>query len=409
MNARIAYFVNQYPKVSHSFIRREILALERLGFEVQRIALRGWDGELVDKEDWRERTLTRYVLEAGLSALLLALLRMLLLAPGRFLAALALALRMARRAERPLPYHLACLAEACRMLPWLQSFGATHVHAHFGTNSAEVVMLAHALGGPSYSFTVHGPEEFDKPQFLGIGEKVRRSAFVVAISSFARSQLYRWVEHAYWPKVKVVHCGLEPAFYNIAPVAPVAAPRLVSVGRLSADKGQLLLIEAARRLAAKGIHFELVLIGDGKMRAELEALIAKHALGKQVRMTGLLSTERLREEILLSRGLVLPSFAEGLPMVIMEAMALRRPVLTTCVAGIPELIQQNKSGWLIPPGSIDALTAAMEELLSRSPEELRLAGESAHARVVERHSIDIEAAKLAVLFRESCQHHPTRG
>jgi len=409
VNVRIAYFVNQYPKVSHSFIRREILALERLGFEVQRIALRGWDGELVDKEDRRERTLTRYVLEAGLSALLLALLRTLLLAPGRFLAALALALRMARRAERPLPYHLACLAEACRMLPWLQSFGATHVHAHFGTNSAEVVMLAHALGGPSYSFTVHGPEEFDKPQFLGIGEKVRRSAFVVAISSFARSQLYRWVEHAYWPKVKVVHCGLEPAFYNIAPVPPVAAPRLVSVGRLSADKGQLLLIEAARRLAAKGIHFELVLIGDGKMRAELEALIVKHALGKQVRMTGLVTTERLREEILLSRGLVLPSFAEGLPMVIMEAMALRRPVLTTCVAGIPELIQQNKSGWLIPPGSIDALTAAMEELLSRSPEELRLAGESAHARVVERHSIDIEAAKLAVLFRESCQHHPTRG
>ena len=409
VNARIAYFVNQYPKVSHSFIRREILALERLGFEVQRIALRGWDGELVDKEDRRERTLTRYVLEAGLSALLLALLRTLLLAPGRFLAALALALRMARRAERPLPYHLACLAEACRMLPWLQSFGATHVHAHFGTNSAEVVMLAHALGGPSYSFTVHGPEEFDKPQFLGIGEKVRRSAFVVAISSFARSQLYRWVEHAYWPKVKVVHCGLEPAFYNIAPVPPVVAPRLVSVGRLSAEKGQLLLVEAARRLAAKGIHFELVLIGDGEMRAELEALIVKHALGKQVRMTGLITTERLREEILLSRGLVLPSFAEGLPMVIMEAMALRRPVLTTCVAGIPELIQQNKSGWLIPPGSIDALTAAMEELLSRSPEELRLVGENAYARVVERHSIDIEAAKLAALFRESCQQHPTRG
>jgi len=407
MALRIAYFVNQYPKVSHSFIRREILALERLGFEIQRIALRGWQGKLVDEQDLQERTRTRYVLQEGLWALLWALLRTFLVAPGRFFSALALAIRMGHRAERPLPYHLACLAEACRMLPWLKSFGATHVHAHFGTNSAEVVMLARALGGPSYSFTVHGPEEFDKPQFLGIGEKVRRSAFVVAISSFARSQLYRWVEHAYWPKVKVVHCGLEPAFYNIAPVPPAVAPRLVSVGRLSAEKGQLLLVEAARRLTAKGIHFELVLIGDGKMRAELEALIVKHALGKQVRMTGLVTTERLREEILLSRGLVLPSFAEGLPMVIMEAMALRRPVLTTCVAGIPELIQQNKSGWLIPPGSIDALTAAMEELLSRSPEELRLVGESAYARVVERHSIDIEAAKLAALFRESCQQHPT--
>src|SRR5439155_14085883 len=126
-----------------------------------------------------------------------------------------------------------------------------------------------------------------------------------------------WVEQAHWPKIKVVHCGLEPAFYDVAPVPPAEAPRLVSVGRLSAEKGQLLLVEAARRLAAKGIHFELVLVGDGEMRAELEARIAKHALGKQVRMTGLITTERLREEILMARALVLPSFAEGLPMVIM--------------------------------------------------------------------------------------------
>jgi len=295
------------------------------------------------------------------------------------------------------------------MLPWLKSFGAVHVHAHFGTNSAELVMLARALGGPSYSFTVHGPEEFDKPQFLGIGEKVRRSAFVVAISSYGRSQLYRWVEHAHWPKVKVVHCGLDPAFHDVAPAPPPAALRLVCVGRLCEQKGQLILVEATARLAAKGIRFDLILVGDGEMRSELEASIEKHALGKRVRITGWISSEQVREEILAARGLVLPSYAEGLPVVVMEAMALRRPVLTTCVAGIPELIQQNKSGWLIPPGSIDALTAAMEELLSRSPEELRLVGESAHARVVERHSIDIEAAKLAVLFRESCQQHPTRG
>ena len=105
------------------------MALERLGFEVQRIALRGWQGELVDEQDVQERTRTRYVLREGLSALLWALLRILLVAPGHFFSALALAIRMGRRAERPLPYHLACLAEACRMLPWLKSFGATHVHA----------------------------------------------------------------------------------------------------------------------------------------------------------------------------------------------------------------------------------------------------------------------------------------
>lgn len=403
MSSKIAYFINQYPRVVDGFIRREILALEGQGFDILRIALRGWDNDLVDAGAEQERMKTRYVLQDGLPALLLAVLRTLLTRPGLLLSALSLAIRMGWRAERPLPYHLVYLAEACRILPWLKAFGATHVHAHFGTNSAEVVMLAHALGGPPYSFTVHGPEEFDKPQFLGIGEKVRRAAFVVAISSFGRSQLYRWVERAHWPKVKVVHCGLEPAFYDVAPVPPPDAPRLVCVGRLCEQKGQLLLIEAARRLASKGVAFELVLVGDGEMRAEIEALIAKHALGKQVRMTGAIGTEQLREEILMARGLVLPSFAEGLPSAVMEAMSLRRPVLTTYVAGIPELVGPGESGWLFPAGSIDALTAAIEDFLSRSPDELRAMGEAAHKRVLERHSIESAATQLAGLFRKSCE------
>lgn len=399
---RVAYLINQYPMISTTFIRREILALERRGFEIQRIGLRGWDAKVVDEEDEREQMRTRYVLQDGIPPLLWALLRMLVTAPGRFFSALLLAVRMGWRAERPLPYHLVYLTEACRMLPWLKSCGATHVHTHFGTNAAEVAMLVHALGGPPYSFTVHGPVEFDKPQFLGIGEKVRRAAFVVAITSYARSQLYRWVDHAYWPKVTVVHCGLEPAFYEVAPVPPATSPRLVCVGRLSAEKGQLLLVEAADRLAAKGIRFELVLVGGGEMHTELEALIDKLALGKQVRLTGSISTEQLREEILMARALVSASFAEGLPMVIMEAMALRRPVLTTDVAGIPELIQPGINGWLIPAGSIDALTAAMEDVLSRSAEELQVMGESAYGRVLKRHSVDIQAEKLAKLFQQSC-------
>lgn len=409
MPSRIAYLINQYPRISHSFIRREILALERQGFAVQRIALRGWEGNLVDAVDHEERAQTRYVLREGLAALLWAILRVALTAPARFAGALALAIRMGWRAERPMAYHLAYLAEACRVLPWLRSFGATHLHAHFGTNSAEVAMLAHALGGPPYSFTVHGPEEFDKARFIGLGEKVRRAAFVIAISSFARSQVQRWVEHSHWPKIRVVHCGLEPAFHALAAVPPPSRRRLVCVGRLNEQKGQLLLVEAASRLAAKGVSFELVLIGDGEMRDEIDALVDKNGLRGHVRLTGAISTERMIEEILMARGLVLPSFAEGLPMTIMEAMSLRRPVLTTYVAGIPELVQQGKHGWLFPAGSIDALTEAMENFLALSPEELRVMGEAAHARVVERHSIDTEAAKLARLFLESRPLQATRA
>jgi glycosyltransferase involved in cell wall biosynthesis len=397
---RIAYFVNQYPKVSHSFIRREILALERQGFEIQRLALRGWDSELVDAEDIEERSRTRYVLRGGVLPLLAALATTLLKSPLRFYTALALALRMSRRADRPLPFHLIYLAEACRMLPWIRDFGATRVHAHFGSNSAEVVMLAHALGGPPYSFTVHGPGEFDKPKFLGLAEKVRRAAFVVAISSYGRSQLFRWVEHRHWPKIAVVHCGLEPAFHQVSSTPIPTRPRLVCVGRLCEQKGQLLLVEATSRVVAKGLAFELVLAGDGEMRDEIERLIAAHGLEPNVRITGWISGEQVREEILAARGLVLPSFAEGLPVVIMEAMALRRPVLTTYVAGIPELVIPGENGWLFLAGSVDALSEALEDFLARPLEDLARLGEAGYRRVLQRHSVDTEASKLASLFRQ---------
>ena len=396
----VAYLVNQYPKVSHSFIRREILALERLGVPVQRIALHGWDAEVVDQADVLERTRTRYVLQKGLMGLLLPTLTALATAPRVFFAALVLALRMGWRADRPLPYHLVYLAEACCMLPWLRESGARHLHAHFGTNSAEVAMLAHALGGPPYSFTVHGPEEFDRPQFLGLGEKIRRASFVVAISSFGRSQLFRWVGYDQWSKVKVVHCGLDGAFHAIDAGDPPPAPRLVCVGRLCEQKGQLLLVEAARGVANDGVPFELVLAGDGEMRAEIEQLVALHGLADRVRITGWLSSDQVRDEILAARALVLPSFAEGLPVVIMEAMALRRPVISTFVAGTPELVRAGVEGWLFPAGDVDALADAMRTCLAAGPDELARMAQAAQTRVIARHDIDREAAKLARLFRQ---------
>lgn len=396
---RIAYFVNQYPKVSHSFIRREILALERQGIAVQRIALRGWDAELQDAEDTREQASTRYVLQHGLSALLKPLWQVLRARPQRFAKALKLALRMGYRADRAWPYHLVYLAEACQVLQWLQASGDCHVHAHFGTNSAEVVMLVHALGGPPFSFTVHGPEEFDKPQFLHLGEKVSRASFVAAVSAYGRSQLYRWVAHRDWAKVKVVHCGLERAFHDVPRVAVPAAPRLVCVGRLCEQKGQLLLLEAAAQLAARSIAFELVLAGDGEMRGEIERLITRYGLQQQVRITGWIGSEQVREHILAARALVLPSFAEGLPVVLMEAMALRRPVLSTYVAGIPELVRPGENGWLVPAGDVEQLTAAMADCLQLPTEALQRMGEAGHARVLERHDVDTEAARLAEYFK----------
>lgn len=400
---RITYFINQYPKVSHSFIRREILALERLDMTVQRIALRGGKDELVDQEDLKEQANTHYVLESRMSALLSSVLKALALNPIRFLLSFKLALKMGWNADRPLVFHLIYFAEACQAFLWMRSFGSQHVHAHFGSNSAEVVMLAHALGGPPYSFTVHGPEEFDKPQTLKLAEKIRQASFVVAISSFGRSQLYRWIAHECWYKVKIVHCGLEQSFYDVAPSQPSHKARLVCVGRLCEQKGQLLLLEACRNLKEKGLEFELVLAGDGEMRPEVERAIKAYGLDANVKITGWISSKQVRDEILASQAMVLPSFAEGLPVVIMEAMALKRPVISTYIAGIPELVIPGENGWLVPAGSVQELSAVIEEVLSATTQQLTAMGEAAYIRVTQRHNIDTEAGKLAALFLESAR------
>lgn len=396
---RIAYFVNQYPKVSHTFIRREIQALERQGFAIQRIALRGWDADLADAEDACERELTRYALRGGIVPLIFAVIGAAVTRPVRVINALRLAFKMSIHADRPWPLHLVYFAEACRIVPWLKQFGASHIHAHFGSNSAEVVMLAKVLGGPSYSFTVHGTEEFDKPEFLKLDEKTRRAAFVVAVCSFGRSQMYRWADYADWPRLHVVHCGLEPAFHDVPAASLPELPRVLCIGRLSKEKGQLLLLDAMNHLACKGINFELVLAGDGEMRGELESLIVKHNLQGKVRITGWISSSQVREEILAAHALVQPSFAEGLPVVLMEAMALRRPVLTTFVGGIPELVRHGEEGWLFPAGDVEALVSTLTEFLTTPAEVLQRMGDSGHQRVLERHSADVEAAKLAKLFR----------
>src|SRR5438874_5166222 len=219
---KVAYLVNQYPHVSHSFIRREIAALETLGVTVERFSVRPSPADLVDPADQAERQRTHILLAAGLFGLLGALFWTALTRPLRWLKALRRAVRLGRRSERGVMRHLVYLAEACVLLRRLRRCGAAHLHAHFGTNSAAVALLTRLLGGPPYSFTVHGPEEFDRPDSLSLTEKIENAAFVVAVSSFGRSQLFRWCAAAHWPRVHVVRCGVDAAFLSGGP-QPVAA------------------------------------------------------------------------------------------------------------------------------------------------------------------------------------------
>ena len=396
--ASVAYLINQYPKVSHTFVRREILALEDLGLRVQRIALRGWDAEVVDPEDALERERTEYVLRNGLSAVLAAAFRKFLSEPRTFLRVLAKAIAMSRRADRPLPYHIIYLCHACRILEMLQKSGASHLHAHFGTNPAEVAMYTRLLGGPNYSFTVHGPDEFDKGDFLGLDSKVGHAKFVAVVNSYCRSQMFRRTRLEDWPKLHQVHCGLDQAFHAVPPSAPAEAPRFVCVGRLCEQKGQLLLLRAFRPVAGRFPQARLVLAGDGEMRGQIEREIDKLGLSEQVKITGWISAHQVRDEILAARALVLPSFQESLPVVIMEAMALRRPVISTYVAGIPELVIPGKTGWLVPAGSQGELVDAMIACIEAPSSELDRMGDMAHQRVTTRHDVIREAQKLKSLF-----------
>lgn len=398
MSLKVAYLVNQYPKVSHSFIRREILALEAQGLSILRFSIRSCAAELVDEADQQELAKTRFILQVGAIGLLLGLLKTAVQRPVAWLKTLKTALQLGWHSEQGLLKHGAYFAEACVLLQWLTEAGVDHLHAHFGTNSATVAMLCHGLGGPDYSFTVHGPEEFDKVRAIGLPEKIQQAAFVIAISQFGRSQLYRWCAAKAWSKIQVVRCGVDQMFLNAQPPAIPDLPRLVCVGRLCEDKGQLLLVEAVKQLKDQGCPVQLVLVGDGELRPELEARITAAGLTEQITITGWANGEAVRQHVLSARAMVLPSFAEGLPVVIMEALALGRPVISTTIAGIPELVQPD-CGWLVPPSSVEALVTTIQTVIHAPIDQLQEMGRMGALRVAQQHDANREAHQLAKLFR----------
>jgi len=400
---KIAYLVNTYPRGSQTFIRREILAMERLGWQVTRFAMRSDRDALVDPADIAEDARTHHLLSLGARRLLTSALGWMARHPRGSLRALRLALACGKRGAGGVAgtggylKHLIYWGEAAHLARMCTEDRIPHLHAHFGTNSATVAMLAAEMGGAGYSFTVHGPEEFDAPHALSLGEKADRARFTVAISSFGRSQLCRWTRMETWPHLHVVHCGIEPwRFAEPAPL-PEGGPHLVAIGRFSEQKGFGLLIEALALALPDLPHLHLTLVGDGELRPLFEADIDRRGLGDHITLTGWLDEARVRQALGAAQALVVPSFAEGLPMVIMEAMAAGRPVIATAIAGIPELVTPD-TGWLVPAGDAAALADAIRTLAATPPQQLSAMGHAGRLRVLDRHDIDKEAEKLTVLI-----------
>ncbi|MFD1195067.1 glycosyltransferase family 4 protein [Seohaeicola saemankumensis] len=397
---RVAYLVNQYPKVSHTFIRREILALEALGVTVDRFALRGWDGDAVDPVDLQERDKTAYTLKNGIVALMMGLGRRFLRQPGTVWQGVRAAMAMARGGMRPWPYHLVYLAHASWILDRLERQPVAHLHAHFGTNPAEIANLVHVMGGPTYSFTVHGMDEADNAPRLAFDTKIEAAGFAVAISAYTRSQLMRHLPPDLWPRIKVVHCGLPESAFSAPGTEETGpdTPVFLCVGRLSGEKGHLVLLDAFAQVRAHHPDALLVLAGDGDLRAVIEARINALDLRDAVRITGWIGSDQVMRELQNCHVLVQPSFIEGLPVVIMEAMAQRRAVISTFVAGIPELVIPDENGWLVPAGTIEELAQAMENSITLPQTKMRAMRNAAFDRVRARHSILTEAGRLKALF-----------
>jgi glycosyltransferase involved in cell wall biosynthesis len=403
VRVRLAYLCNLYPAVSHSFVRREIEGVECAGHEVHRFSLRPARADLRDEADVREADLTEVVLGKGIGRLAVAALVLLLSRPARSLRAFTSAWRLAPPGLTQKARHVAYWLEAAWLVRRLEQLKVEHLHAHFGTNPVAVALIVRAWGGPPFSFTVHGPDEFDEPLALSLERKIEAASFVAAISSYGRSQLMRWSSPGDWDKIQVIRCGLDKGYLD-ASVEPVPAnsTEFVCVARLSAQKGLPLLIAACERLHANGERFTLTIVGDGELRGELEAEIRRRQLEEIVMLAGIRSSAEIREHLQCARVFVLPSFAEGLPVVIMEALALSRPVIATAIAGIPELVD-DECGWVVPAGSEEALVDAMAAALHAPVEKLAAKGAVGRERVHDRHNAQRNAISLmeAIMARSA--------
>ena len=375
-----------HPVTSQTFVRTEILAHEAVGQRVSRFSVRPWDwggATLVDPDDLEEARQTTVLLSGGLAGLLGPAMAEMIRRPFGAFRALVMAMRLVIQGGPKRFYNFVYFIEAAKLCALSRAAGVTHVHCHFSANTASVALLANRMGGPGYSFTVHGPDELPGMRENGIVPKVRHATAVAAITDYCRRTILAATEGEGADKVHIVRCGLELGRFQPTPV-PEDSKTLVCVGRLCPQKAQTLLVEAAARLKQSHPDLRILLIGDGETRPEVETMLEREGLRDRVVLHGWANGDEVRAAISAARALILPSFAEGLPMVIMEAMALGRPVISTRIAGIPELLDDT-CGWIVDAGDVAALAASIAACLDASGERLTAMGDEGRRRVEQRH------------------------
>ena len=397
MSLRIAYMTGEYPRATDTFIQREVAALRQRGVHVQTFSVRKpAKDENVGPEQQSEGQNTSYLQPICPWDLVKSHFKLLKSSPGRYFSAAWLALRARPPGLKALVWQLAYFAEAGLVASRMRKDELVHLHNHFSNSSCSVAMLASALGGFTYSFTMHGPAEFFAPEYWRIDEKIRRALFVCCISHFCRSQGMIFAPQEKWPRMHIVHCGVDPELYRRAHHEG-QGKRLLFVGRLAAVKGLPVLFEAIAQLRQDRPNIILTIAGDGPDRQQLVQRAKELNIEENVRFLGYQSQSQVRELLAETDVFVMSSFAEGVPVVLMEAMAAGLPVVATRIAGVAELVEDGVSGFLVPPGDATALAERVAALLD--DEDLRNRfGKAGRAEVQAEFNIHLEAQRLCTIL-----------
>ena len=391
----MAYLVSRYPAVSHTFILREIQGLRALGHSISTASINPPDRapQAMEAYEKREAENTFFVKAQGWRGALAALLYWCLQSPATLYHTLRLGLRLGKGGSWF--YGLAYVAEAALVARWMRQRRLQVLHVHFGNASATVGVLVKRLIGCHLSYTIHGPDEFDDVPGQHLALKMAQANDVVCISQFAKGQLMRISQPDHWAKLQVCRLGVDPAQFSYAERATAKATvELLCVGRLSSAKAQVLLVQACAQLRDEGLEFNLTLVGDGPDRGRIERAIAELALGERIHITGSLNQAAVRAHFAHADIFVLPSLAEGIPVVLMEAMSCGVPCISTPVNGIPELIEHGRTGLLATPGDVDSLTTQLRRLIQEPALRHSLA-QAAHTKVLADFDLGRNVAQLS--------------
>lgn len=398
---RLAYLVTQYPAVSHTFIHREIVGLRRRGLEIDVASVNPPDRPVakLSTAEAAEEARTFYIKRIPPAAAVWTVLAHAALHPVSFLGGWLSAVRLGGAAPRRALKFLFYFAEAIVVGRWMRSQGKTHLHVHFATSAANVGLLASRMFDISLSLTVHGPEEFDDVSWHHLPDKVAAARFLCCIGYFAKTQMLKLSPPACWDKIEVSPLGVPLADFQALEhkAEPGSGIEIVCVARLAPVKGHRILLAAVRRLAAQGAAVRLRLVGGGPEREPLERLVAGYGLQNVVKFEGAMNPDRVREMLAQADIFALPSFDEGIPVSLMEAMAMEIPCVSTYVGGIPELIRDGIDGFLISPADEEALAHVLQRL-SDDPALRRRIGEAGRARVTAKYNLDVNLDRLAAIF-----------